>query len=60
MRDTWLKEQLPTDIVYTSKLLFAVKKLIEDDYFPVGARLLLIHSGGLQGNASLLPNTIPF
>lgn len=60
MRDTWLQEQLPTDIVYTSKLLFAAKDLIEGNYFPIGTRLLLIHSGGLQGNACLPPNTIPF
>ncbi len=60
MRETWLQEQLPTDIVYTSKLLFAAKKLIAGDYFPGGARVLLIHSGGLQGNTSLPPNTLPF
>lgn len=60
MRYTWQKEQLPTDIVYTSKLLYAAKELVAAGYFPAGSRLLLIHSGGLQGNGSLPPNTLPF
>jgi 1-aminocyclopropane-1-carboxylate deaminase len=60
MRDLWEKENLPTDIVYTSKLLFAAKDLIAANRFPAGAWILLIHSGGLQGNRSLPPNTLPF
>lgn len=60
MRDIWEKENLPTDIVYTSKLLFAAKDLMAANRFPAGARILLIHSGGLQGNSSLPPNTLPF
>ncbi|MES2329153.1 MAG: pyridoxal-phosphate dependent enzyme [Bacteroidota bacterium] len=60
MRETWAKEKIPTDIVYTSKLLFAAKDLIAANRFPGGARILLIHSGGLQGNTSLPPNTLPF
>lgn len=60
MRDCWQQEQLPTDIVYTSKMLFAVKDLLSMGYFPAGSRLLLIHSGGLQGNGSLPPHTLPF
>ncbi|MBI2283616.1 MAG: 1-aminocyclopropane-1-carboxylate deaminase [Bacteroidetes bacterium] len=60
MQETWVQERLPTDIVYTSKLLFAVKHLLAHQYFPAGSRLLLIHSGGLQGNASLPSGTLPF
>jgi len=60
MRDTWLTEKVPTDIVYTSKLLFAVKDLIEKNYFPPRSKLLLVHSGGLQGNKSLEPDRLPF
>lgn len=60
MRSLWATEQLPTDIVYTSKLLYAVKDLLSKNFFPSGSRLLLIHSGGLQGNRSLPPNTLPF
>lgn len=60
MKDIWEYWQVPTDIVYTSKLLFGVKDLISKNYFPPGSRLLVIHSGGLQGNLSLPLNTLPF
>lgn len=60
MYKTWELELVPTDIVYTSKLLYAVKDLLANQYFPVGSRLLVIHSGGLQGNASLSAGTLPF
>lgn len=60
MCETWEAEQLPTDIVYTSKLLYAVRELVLKRYFPVGSRLLVIHSGGLQGNTSLPSGTLPF
>lgn len=58
--ETWEAEQLPTDIVYTSKLLYAVKELVTKAYFQAGSRLLVIHSGGLQGNSSLPSGTLPF
>jgi 1-aminocyclopropane-1-carboxylate deaminase len=60
MKETWYRSQVPTDIVYTSKLLFAAKDLIVKGHFPSGSRVLLIHSGGLQGNASLQTGILPF
>jgi 1-aminocyclopropane-1-carboxylate deaminase len=60
MKELWDAEKLPTDIVYTSKLLFAAKDLLLKTIFPPRARILLIHSGGLQGNRSLPPGTLPF
>ncbi len=51
---------IPTDIVYTGKLLFAIIDLAQKDYFPPGSNLLAIHSGGLQGNASLSKGTLIF
>lgn len=53
MNELYRQEQIPTDIVYTGKLFFAVSDLIRKDFFSAGSRLLLIHSGGLQGNLSL-------
>jgi 1-aminocyclopropane-1-carboxylate deaminase len=60
MNEAWERWQLPTDIVYTSKLLFAIKDLVNKSYFPPGSKILVIHSGGLQGNNSLPPNTLAF
>jgi 1-aminocyclopropane-1-carboxylate deaminase len=60
MNALWEKEKIPTDIVYTSKLLFAVDELIKENYFEQGASILVIHSGGLQGNRSLPAGTLKF
>lgn len=38
------------DTVYTGKLLYAAYDLIKQGYFSVGQRILLMHTGGLQGN----------
>lgn len=60
MNNLWTLEKIPTDIVYTGKLLFAVKALIQDNYFITNSKILIIHSGGLQGNRSLPKNTLLF
>ncbi len=41
--------QIPLDPIYTGKMVFGVLDLISKNYFPKGARILLIHTGGLQG-----------
>lgn len=51
---------IPSDFVYTGKLFFAALDMINKDFFRPGSRLLLIHSGGLQGNRSLPPGTLDF
>ena len=60
MNELWRAEQLPTDIVYTGKLVFAVKELTAQNHFSVSDKLLIIHSGGLQGNRSLPKDTLEF
>ena len=50
------EENIPLDFVYTGKLFFAFTDLTMQGYFPRGSRILLIHSGGLQGNRSLRPS----
>jgi 1-aminocyclopropane-1-carboxylate deaminase len=37
------------DPVYTGKLFFGIFDLIKKDYFPINSKILLIHTGGLQG-----------
>ena len=60
MNRLWDTEKIPTDIVYTSKLLFGVEQLIQENYFEKDASILVIHSGGLQGNRSLQEGTLKF
>jgi 1-aminocyclopropane-1-carboxylate deaminase len=60
MNEFYKATSIPSDIVYTGKLFYAIHDLVAADHFPVGSRLLLIHSGGLQGNASLTKGTLIF
>jgi len=41
--------QIPLDPVYTGKMVFGIVDLIAKNYFPENAKILLIHTGGLQG-----------
>ena len=40
---------LPLDPVYTGKMLFGIMDLIDKNYFSKGSKILVIHTGGLQG-----------
>lgn len=51
---------IPSDFVYTAKMFYAVDDLIKNNFFPGESHLLLIHSGGLQGNSSLNNGTLIF
>ena len=56
----YAEENIPTDFVYTGKMVFAVYDLIKKNYFPPASKLLLIHTGGLIGNRSLPAGTLVF
>jgi 1-aminocyclopropane-1-carboxylate deaminase len=60
MNQLWETEKIPSDIVYTGKLLYAVDSLIKENYFKEGSKILVIHSGGLQGNRSLPSGTLVY
>jgi D-cysteine desulfhydrase len=60
MNSIYQQHELPTDFVYTGKLLFGVMQLVQNNYFQPGSRILVVHSGGLQGNRSLPPGTLTF
>jgi 1-aminocyclopropane-1-carboxylate deaminase len=51
---------IPTDIVYTGKLFYGVLSMADLKAFPAGSRILVLHSGGLQGNGSLRPGQLQF
>ena len=53
MNEWYRTTTIPTDFVYTGKLFFAICDLIKKSYFAEQDSLLIIHSGGLQGNCSL-------
>ena len=60
MNETWKQYTLPTDIVYTAKTFYAAQQIILNNTIPQGSNVLIIHSGGLQGNLSLPEKTLCF
>lgn len=51
----WAKENLnlPLDQVYTGKAFFQLKRMLDQNQFNQTARILFIHTGGLQGNSAV-------
>ncbi|MDD2674008.1 1-aminocyclopropane-1-carboxylate deaminase/D-cysteine desulfhydrase [Flavobacterium petrolei] len=45
----YTENQIPLDPIYTGKMVFGVIDLIEKNYFPAESKILLIHTGGIQG-----------
>jgi 1-aminocyclopropane-1-carboxylate deaminase/D-cysteine desulfhydrase-like pyridoxal-dependent ACC family enzyme len=46
-------QHVPLDFVYTARAAYALSDLIAKGYFPDGSRVLLLHTGGMQGNRSV-------
>lgn len=49
INDFYQKYQVPLDPVYTGKMAFGVLDLMQNKKIPKGSKILMIHSGGLQG-----------
>jgi 1-aminocyclopropane-1-carboxylate deaminase len=60
MNDCYKKMELPLDFVYTAKLLYGVQDLASKGKFDPTSKILIIHSGGLQGNRSFKKGTLCF
>ena len=43
------ENKIPIDPIYTGKMVFGVIDLIHKNYFPAKSKILLIHTGGIQG-----------
>ena len=56
INDFYKKHKIPLDPIYTGKMMFGVLDLINKNYFPENSKILVIHTGGLQGIAGM--NTI--
>jgi len=60
INSSYHEHKLPLDIVYTGKTFFAIKDLASKSFFKTGSQILMIHSGGLQGNKSLPAKVLAF
>lgn len=54
----YMETNVPTDFVYTGKVMYAVTHLLETNLFPENNNILVLHTGGLQGNDSLPRGTL--
>jgi len=53
----WESFGIPLDPIYTGKMAFACWDLLQKKYFKPGSRVLLVHTGGLQGNLGFTQRT---
>ncbi len=60
MNEFYQVTNIPTDFVYTGKLAYAIFDLLKGNEFAENDRVLMIHSGGLQGNRSLQKGSLIF
>lgn len=60
MNTFYVENNIPTDFVYTGKMMYAIWEKINAGYFPEGSKIISIHTGGLQGNLSLPNGTLVF
>jgi 1-aminocyclopropane-1-carboxylate deaminase/D-cysteine desulfhydrase-like pyridoxal-dependent ACC family enzyme len=51
IRDFQEQHQLPLEPIYTGKMFYGLLDLIRKGHFPRGSRIIVLHTGGLQGNA---------
>jgi 1-aminocyclopropane-1-carboxylate deaminase len=53
MNNFYQRYKIPTDFIYTAKMMFAIMDKIAKDHFRPGSKIICLHTGGLQGNFSL-------
>ncbi|MEP2347732.1 MAG: 1-aminocyclopropane-1-carboxylate deaminase/D-cysteine desulfhydrase, partial [Algoriphagus sp.] len=55
----WFYENfgLVLDPIYTGKMAYGLWDLIQQGFFPKGSKILMIHTGGLQGNIGFTERT---
>ena len=41
--------QIPLDPIYTGKMMYGVVNMIKNKLIPAGSKILIVHTGGLQG-----------
>lgn len=49
----YVENKIPLDPIYTGKMVFGVIDLIRKGFFPVQSKILMVHTGGIQGVAGM-------
>ncbi len=47
------KYPIELDPVYTAKMMYGIVSMVEKDLFPEGSKIVLVHTGGLQGKRGM-------
>lgn len=53
MNKFYEQHHIPLDVVYTAKMMYGIEHQLARGIFPASAKILCVHTGGLQGNASV-------
>lgn len=53
MNDFYTTNQIPLDRIYTAKMMYGLREMLASGNFAPNARILCVHTGGLQGNAGI-------
>ncbi len=50
IRDFKTSQGIELDFIYTGKMVLGIYEMIKNDYFAQGTKILVVHTGGVQGN----------
>ena len=53
IKDFYETKNIPLDCIYTGKMMMGVLDLIKKNKFSKGSNILIIHTGGIQGNRGI-------
>lgn len=54
MKDFYDSQSIELDFVYNAKMMYGLFDMIQQNRLPARVKILVIHTGGLQGNRSLM------
>jgi 1-aminocyclopropane-1-carboxylate deaminase len=60
MNEVYEQFTIPTDFVYTAKMLYGILDQVKKGSFKEGSNIVCLHTGGLQGNLSLPAGSLIF
>jgi len=47
------KYSIELDPVYTAKMMYGIVSMVKNNFFPIGSKVIVIHTGGLQGRRGM-------
>lgn len=53
MNRFYRQHRIPLDFVYTAKAMYGILDMIDKNHIPGNTKILMVHTGGLQGNNSI-------